>query len=190
MNRWSISIYLLTATWPLLVLAEQPLYQNGHLFIPTVSTPTSVAAYQDVEFEHIAGEEWRLSTVDTHEDRIRDANIHAIELVTTDTLPTQVLLRIFFLEFFWCDEEMGRITHHRDDNHFAIKATIDTTPFDPTVHCIETGFIFRRTIALPVYGLRAGIYTYDVNGTIGSFELTRDNWLEGDCDEWSGCPKL
>jgi inhibitor of cysteine peptidase len=41
--------------------------------------------------------------------------------------------------------------------------------------CTEALVQFERVIALEVEGLKAGIYTVDVNGVIDRFELERDN---------------
>ena len=42
-------------------------------------------------------------------------------------------------------------------------------------------FPFRKTIPLPVYGLRAGTYSYSINGgNNGTFNLAVDNELTGD----------
>jgi inhibitor of cysteine peptidase len=61
----------------------------------------------------------------------------------------------------------------------AFQITITTVrPAD--VFCTQATVPFEEVIALDVLGLDAGIYTVNVNGATGSFELSVDNEMPGE----------
>ncbi len=161
---------------------DTPTFQDGLLTIPTVNTPTQVGQFQGITFEFTAQGNWQLlglKEVGTHGLGF-DAMIDDVELVKTDAVPVQVLLRVTGYFSDGCPS-LGQINHRLEDNQFEIAITSD----GPTelVPCTQAIVPFRKTIPLPVYGLSAGIYSYSINsGNSGTFELAVDNELPGDCE--------
>jgi hypothetical protein len=68
--------------------------------------------------------------------------------------------------------EIGRVSQERDGNTFQVTITAIRTP---GVICTDEVVPFEEVTALDVYGLPAGVYTVDVNGVTGTFELAVDN---------------
>jgi hypothetical protein len=64
------------------------------------------------------------------------------------------------------------IVKERRDTLFAVSITT-TRPADAS--CAQAVYPFQEIIALDVLGLNAGVYTVDVNGIRGQFELAVDN---------------
>ncbi len=162
--------------------SDTPTFQDGLLIIPTTNTPSQVGQYQDITFEFTAQSGWKL--LDFKEIGTQglglEAMIEAVELVKTDVIPVQVLLRVTGYFSNGCPS-IGQINHRLEDNQFEIAITSN----GPTelVACTAAIVPFRKTISLPVYGLSADTYTYSINGgNNGTFELVVDNELSGDCE--------
>ncbi|MBN1978594.1 MAG: hypothetical protein JW918_14445 [Anaerolineae bacterium] len=64
------------------------------------------------------------------------------------------------------------VIQERDGNTFRVTIT---TVRPVGMVCTEALVPFEKVIALEVYGLPAGVYTVDVNGVRGTFELAVDN---------------
>lgn len=184
----ALLLLLISLLIPAVGLSENASFEQRQLTIPAVNTPSQVAQYQDVVFDYSPENGWQLREFIQLGDGLNLAYIDEVEVVVTDTFPTQVLLRIFGYAPSACSTELGRFTHRLDGNHFTVTVNTRSIPRDVTQMCIAAALLFRKTIALPVYGLAAGTYTYDVNGLTGSFELTEDNQLAGDCEPSTGCP--
>lgn len=190
-HKHRIAFVLITALLSSTAYAEAPSYDQGRLTIPAVNTPNQVAQYQDVVFEYSPAAGWQLVELDQLGERIGFAHIDEVTPVVTDTFPTQVLLRIAGYAPVACHTEIGKFSNRLDGSHFTITVnTVYTPPIGPPQSCIAAALQFRKTIELPVYGLPSGTYTYDVNGTTGSFELAVDNALAGDCGPSVTCPEL
>jgi len=163
--------------------SDTPTFEDGLLTIPTVNTPTQVGQYQAVTFEFTAQDGWQL--LDFKEMGTQglglDAMIEAVELVKTDAVPVQVLLRVTGYFSNGCPS-IGQINHRLDNNQFEVVIhSTRPTPIEE-FSCTAAIVPFRETISLPVYGLSAGTYAYHVNGgNNGAFELAVDNELSGDC---------
>lgn len=67
---------------------------------------------------------------------------------------------------------LHEVIQERDGNTFRVRIT---TVRPVGMACTQALVPFEEIIALDVYGLPAGIYTVDVNGVTGTFELTMDN---------------
>jgi len=67
---------------------------------------------------------------------------------------------------------IDEVIQERDGNTFRVTIT---TVRPVGMECTEALVPFEKVIALDVYGLPAGVYTVDVNGVSGTFELTVDN---------------
>lgn len=178
-----VGIIFLLPTSPVFS-ADTPTFQDGLLSIPTVNTPTQVGQYQAVTFEFTAQDGWQLlnfKEVGTQGLGL-EAMVEAVELVKTDVIPVQVLLRVTGYFSGGCPS-IGQINHRLEDNQFEV--VIHSTRPTPVEEFACTAAIvpFRKTIPLPVYGLSAGTYAYRINGSNnGTFELVVDNELSGDCE--------
>ena len=163
--------------------SDTPTFQDGLLTIPTVNTPDQVGQFQAVTFESTDQDGWQL--LDFQETGIQglglDAMIEAVELVKTDAVPVQILLRVTGYFSDGCPS-IGQINHRLEDNQFEVVIhSTRPTPIEEFA-CTQAIVPFRETISLPVYGLSTGTYDYHVNGgNNGTFELAVDNELSGDC---------
>ena len=163
--------------------SDTPTFADGLLTIPTVNTPDQVGQFQAVTFEFTDQDGWQL--LDFQETGIQglglDAMIEAVELVKTDAVPVQILLRVTGYFSDGCPS-IGQINHRLEDNQFEVVIhSTRPTPIEEFA-CTQAIVPFRETISLPVYGLSAGTYDYHVNGgNNGTFELAVDNELSGDC---------
>lgn len=163
------------------ISSDTPTFQDGLLTIPTVNTPNQVGQYQAVTFEFTDQGSWQL--LDFKEVGTQglglDAMIDGVELVKTDTVPVQALLRVTGYFSDGCPS-IGQINHRLEDNQFEV--VIHSNRPTELVACTAAIVPFRKTIPLPVYGLSVGTYAYSINGSNnGTFELAVDNELPGDC---------
>ena len=76
--------------------------------------------------------------------------------------------------------EIDEITTEREENTFNINIS---TKRPKDAMCTQAIVPFSETIPLEVQGLKAGNYTVNVNGIMGSFELAIDNILDESLDE-------
>ncbi len=164
--------------------SDTPTFQDGLLSIPTVNIPTQIGQYQAVTFEFTAQNGWEL--LDFKEVGTQglglEAMIDAVELVKTNAVPVQILLRITGYFSDPC-ANIGQINHRLEGNRFEIVMN-STRATDTVIACAAVIAPFRKTIPLPVYGLSAGTYAYSINGgNNGTFELMTDNELPGDCGD-------
>lgn len=99
--------------------SDTPTFQDGLLSIPTVNTPSQVGQYQAVIFEFSAQNGWQLldfKEADTQGLGL-EAMIEGVDLVKTDIIPVQVLLRV--PDYFSCGcLSIGQINHRLEDNPF------------------------------------------------------------------------
>ena len=170
--------------------ADTPTFQDGVLTIPTINTPTQVGQFQAVTFELTAQGDWQLlefQKIGTQGLGL-EAIVDEVELVKTDAVPVQVLIRVTGYFFDGCSS-IGQINHRLEDNHFDIIInSIHPTPIEQFA-CGAVITPFRKTIPLPIYGLSAGTYGYSINGGYnGTFELAVDNELLSDCE--GSCPDV
>lgn len=167
----------------------QPTYIADHLLIPAVDTDSQVAAYQNAIFARTSSGLWRLLTFNRRgSSTLQAAPVDDVEPTVTDAFPTQVFLRISGQFSSGCGS-IGRISHRLEENHFTVVVSAEYS--DPEQYaCTAAIRPFRKSWPLPVYGLPAGTYTYDLNGVTGSFELTEENVMPGDCGVENGdqCP--
>jgi hypothetical protein len=162
--------------------ADTPNFQENILTIPTINTPEQVGQFQDVRFELTPQGTWQLlefKQVGTQGLGLAGI-VDKVEKIKTESFPVQILLRVTGYFSNGCPS-IGQINHRLTDNHFDVVInSISSTEFIICTAAIEP---FRRIIPLPVYGLSAGIYTYSINNdNVGTFELTQDNGLPGNCD--------
>ncbi len=150
-----------------------PHYNNETLSVPVVDADTQPALFQDGEFVFDAAiNAWRL--ISFRVTPIIEGFIKHVELIKTDTSPVQVFLKISTPDIA-CNTP-GRIGLRKIGNRFDVSAGF--TPLPPGMSCAAVVVPFEATVPIPVFGLPAGIYEYNVNGEFaGSFEFTEDNTL-------------
>ncbi len=185
MNILSLAIAIAVLPINFALSADYPVYKDGLLTIPTISTADYVGQYQDVNLKLTEQGVWQLLSFKTLGASYPPGSpglelgwplIQKVEVVKTDTFPVQVFVRLSG-DLSQCTStapSLGQINQRLENNRFDIMAT------SAGRGCPGNLVFFVRTISLPVYGLRAGIYSYNVNGTTGTFELTADNLLPGD----------
>jgi len=163
--------------------ADYPSYKDGLLTIPAVNTADQVGKYQDITFKLTDQGLWQLLNLRTiGTTGLGQAQIEKIDVVKNDTFPTQVFLRISGWLSGCLSAGQFKIHQRLENNRFDISvATQLQVDYDPQVTTCPAIIVpFMRTISLSVYGLNAGTYSYNVNGTTGTFELTADNKYPGD----------
>ena len=102
-----------------------------------------------------------------------NATVENIEIQILESFPVQVNV---IVKGYLADNctEIDRIIEFRDENTFYINIK---TKRPADVFCTQVIRPFEETITLDVDGLNAGVYEVNVNGVLGSFELTMDNVL-------------
>ena len=184
MGKWMLAV----CAWlgGMSVQAADAVLEGTRLFIPTVNTQREVAKYQNAVFTHVGGAEWRLLSFD--EIGVGGRSLVRVEQVypeVTDTQPAHVLLRATGGRS-GCGESELSATHRRNGDRFTVVISYKLSP-SLDVGCVAGIVPFYTTVSLPVYGLSAGTYSYDVNGVTGIFELARDNVaFVGDCSLETG----
>lgn len=150
-----------------------PHYNNESLKVPVVDTDAQSGLFQDGEFVFDASiNAWRL--INFRVTPIIEGLIKNVELIKTNTNPVQVFLKISSPDIS-CNVP-GKIGMRRTGNRFNVSAGF--TPSPPNIVCATVIMPFDETVQLPVFGLPAGIYEYNVNGEfVGSFELIEVNTL-------------
>ncbi len=100
-----------------------------------------------------------------------NATVESIEITVLESFPVQIKVNARGYLPDGCTK-IGEITKEKKDNTFFV--SIKTVrPAD--TYCTEVIVPFQEVISLDVYGLKAGIYTVNVNGVNGTFELVTDN---------------
>jgi len=102
------------------------------------------------------------------------ANVNDIEIMLLESFPVQVNVVARGEHPDSCTE-VDKITTRREGNTFFVTITT-SRPAD--VICAQVITPFEEVISLDVIGLKADIYTGDVNGVRDTFELQIDNTLE------------
>lgn len=159
---------------------ENPRYseESQTLAIPSVDAGDSPGLYQELEFELMQGNDWRM--IRAKEGRqIRE--ITNVELVQTQTFPVQIFLKISGRFSNGCPK-LGKMSHALAGSDFNVAVYYRPQPeFDGTVVCTQAEVDFSTYMPLPVYGLDAGVYSYTVNDEVltknnsGTFTLTQKN---------------
>jgi hypothetical protein len=104
------------------------------------------------------------------------ALVDSIDILTLESFPVQINVVARGNLPDGCTT-IDRAISEKEDSHFRITLTT-RRPVDAI--CTEALVPYEQVIPLEVRGLLAGMYTVDVNGTTGSFELAVDNVLPED----------
>jgi len=102
------------------------------------------------------------------------ANVNDIEILLLESFPVQIHAVARGEHPDSCTKVDKVVTRHEGDTFFV---TITTSrPADAM--CAQVMTPFEEVVALDVVGLKAGVYTVDVNGVRDTFELQTDNIFE------------
>jgi len=100
-----------------------------------------------------------------------NATVESIEIMVLESFPVQIKVNARGYLPDGCTK-IDEIVKEKKNNTFLV--SIKTVrPAD--TFCTQVIVPFQEVISLEVYGLKAGIYTVDVNGVNGTFELETDN---------------
>ena len=181
----TIALVILLSMQRSALAQNNPLFQNGILTMPYVDTPEKIGRYKDVQLkidENDPNHYYRWNLIGFR-DSLLENRIYSdklkVDLITTNTLPKQVFL---YLEGnFTCSTIVTNVNFRIDNNVFNIDVDMENNSIlSNGFTCFGATWNFQRTIALPVFGLKAGTYTYKFNGVQkGSFTLDVDNTLPG-----------
>lgn len=180
------SSFLLLPIAPV-IAADNSTYQSGVLTIPSIDTPEQVGQYLNATLSLAPNSTWILSNYDVLGAKgLVFAPTTQVDVVTTSSFPVQVLLKVSGSFPNGCGT-LGTTHQRLVGNRFDVSLTA-SYPYPLNLLCTQIVREFVKTIPLPVYGLAAGTYTYNVNGLTGSFTLAADNTLAGDCDGAAAVP--
>lgn len=172
---------LSTGTWS----AESPKYQSETLLIPRVDTEQQVGMYQDAVLKLNSQGTWSLISLQTLGQGTLQGllGIYEVDIVKTGENPVSVFVRMKGDDSFCGPIGPARIHQRRVGSRFDLHVTADRPGPNLQVACATLAKSYKITAELDVYGLRAGVYSYRVNGVIaGSFALDKDNKFADDCE--------
>ena len=104
------------------------------------------------------------------------ALIQKVDTQVLESFPVQVNVNIKGYLSNGC-QQIDQIDITPTNNVFMVTVTT-TPPPPPEIACTMALIPFEKTIALDVNGLKAGVYTVNVNGVLNQFELAVDNVIE------------
>jgi inhibitor of cysteine peptidase len=158
--------------------------------IPRIDTPEQVAQYQNITFELDSNTNtWKLTggyvlNSQTPGYQIGTANLDTVEVVKTTSFPVGIYLKAISANVNGCPMmDSIRINHKLVNSNFYVNISIPSYVNDnnnPQYGCTADRKPLNKTVVLPVYGLKAGTYSYDVNGITGTFTIDADNKFSTD----------
>lgn len=165
--------------------ADNYVYKDGVLTLPRVDIPDQVGKYQDVTFLLTQQGTWTLSAVQEFGSvKLERVSVSEVEVIKTGSLPISVYLRASGWRSSCGFSGPGRIHQRLEGTRFDVGITAPHTDeyVKGQIACTAQMSSFKMTVPLQVYGLRAGTYSYNVNGITGMFNLGSDNKFPDDCD--------
>lgn len=143
--------------------------ENGNSVIVTGELRSSTGTAPSTTF-------WasNIEKKDKENKTVNLANVINVKIVLLESFPYQVNVVAKGLHRDSCTK-VDKITTRREENTFFVSIT-SSRPVD--VMCAQVITPFEEVIALDVVGLKAGVYTVDVNGVKDTFELPIDNIIE------------
>jgi len=176
-----LTLLIVVAWFQKVAIAEDNVkYHDNLLIIPSVDISEQVGRFQNVVFELNEQGIWLLRD---YQETLKFTYIDNVNLVTTDSFPVQVFLQVSG-HFIGCGG-LGAINKRLVGEQFEISINEAPGPDPMEFTCTADIKPFKTIIALPVYGLEAGIYSYKVNGRdlssgeiispTGTFELKKNN---------------
>ncbi len=153
--------------------------------IPRIDTPEQIAQYQNITFELDSNTNtWKLTggnilNSQTPGYQVGTINLDKVEVVKTTSFPVGVYLKAISANVHGCPMmDSIRIYHKLVGSRFYVNISVPRYVNDndnPLYLCTADVKPLNKTIVLPVYGLAAGTYSYDVNGITGTFAIDADN---------------
>ncbi len=131
--------------------ADTPSFQENVLTIPTINTPEQTGQFQDATFELTPQGTWQLldfKQIGT-QGLGMEGVVDKVEIITTDSFPVQVLLRVTGYFSNGCPS-IGQINHHLKDNHFDV--IINSISPTGDIACTQAIEPFRRIFHYPFMG--------------------------------------
>ncbi|MCZ7385496.1 MAG: hypothetical protein O8C63_12230 [Candidatus Methanoperedens sp.] len=104
-----------------------------------------------------------------------NATVESIEIMVLESFPVQIKVNARGYLPDGCTS-IYEITKEKKDTTFFVNIKT-VRPAD--TFCTQSLVPFQEVIPLDVYGLKAGIYTVNVNGVNSTFELGTDNIIQG-----------
>jgi hypothetical protein len=162
------------------VVADVPVYSedDSTLTIPAIDLPGKPGAFQDAELELGSNNLWKLN--DVIEAKLNES-IQKVELVQTTTVPVQAFLKISGEYMHGC-ARTGQTHAAWDGTKLVVSSYYENNAWvrsPETTLCLAVVTPFSFVYPLPVYGLPAGEYPYEVNGEFnGTVTLTQSNVYE------------
>jgi hypothetical protein len=171
----------------LIPMLNHPTYDSNILILPrvdAVGSASEVGKYQNAIFQLTGDGTWRLETLDVDHDGFENLmpDLPVVDVVKVGTQPVSVYLRVA-AQVLVCRSIAGpvKVMQRRWDSGFQVMLAIPVTPAAAR-SCVGDPYEqVRVTIPLDVYGLKAGVYSYEVNAVLGTFTLDADNWYADDC---------
>lgn len=155
-------------------LADNPLFKDEILTISNVDSPEQTGVYQNVSFKQTREGVWEL--LDFHIGRPLDLPSATIEIIVTDSFPVQVFLKVIQGFGASCLIDKGHVNYRLVNKSFEVVLYYEEPNLLDPIACDQAVFTLEKIIPLPVYGLNAGNYTYNINDIYtGSFNLKIDN---------------
>lgn len=153
---------------------ESPIYVDGKLHVPTVNADGKPGFFQDVVIEPAGDNLWRVSEL---YEAIPIREIDKVELIESSSTPVQVFLRISG-SITGCSG-FGRVSSIFNGNTFSVVAHYEVNKIpNEEIVCGQALTPYSEIFPIPVYGLDAGTYNYNVNGQFsGTFTLNSKNTL-------------
>lgn len=153
---------------------ESPSYFDGKLHLPTVNADGKPGFFQEVVIEAAGDNLWRVSEL---YEGIPIRRINQVELIESNSTPVQVFLKISGT-ISGC-ERFGSVSAILIGNTFNVVAYYKVDKSRPgEVACAQFESPYSETIPIPVYGLNAGVYLYNLNDQFtGTFTLITNNTL-------------
>ncbi len=179
--RFNISILLVIILTSIVIAKDSmaaafPFYdeESKILMLPRVDTANRINSYYGaLFFYNEETDEWIFQGANPTQDD--DISIDEVTITITDTFPTQVFLHITGTNLF-CND-LAQINQRLKDNVFEILVSTVIGPTSvPRTACNQPFGSFVRVVPLPIFGLDAGTYEYNVNDKVnGTFNLLEDN---------------
>jgi len=155
--------------------SQFPQYKDGILTIPRVDTEAQPGQYQDVKLQLTEQGTWILLDYKAVSENVSLADLDSVYVAKSNAVPIQVFLVARGQLRNGCSA-IGQINQRLDSNQFNVIASVISGALEG-MSCTQALIPFEKVIPLDVYGLKAGAYSYDVNGITGTFELVVDNTL-------------
>jgi inhibitor of cysteine peptidase len=147
----------------------------GVIIVAAVVILLLLSASKKNDYTYEGGDNVRpITSYDADDLVIQPALVDEISIQMMESFPVQVAVTAKGDLRNGC-EEIYDVLASRNEDTFTVTLNA-AAPKDAT--CTQVLRPFEETFALDVNGLPAGVYTVDVNGVTGTFELAVDNMLD------------